>query len=187
MDLQHINIKIFADGGSDIDLERVVELFHEAVANQSMDELLIDVVDYRHVWAGPAVVLVGSEADYSMDGADERYGLRYNRKAPLEGTNQDRFLQAFQAAAKSCAQLETQVPGIQFSRREFEIVVNDRAIAPNTQATRDACDPELRAFVQQALGASDCELQYASDPRSLFGATLQLSQPWDLSRLALAG
>ena len=44
MNLQHVNIKIFADGDVNVDLEQIVEVFHSWVAEQSMDELLIDVL-----------------------------------------------------------------------------------------------------------------------------------------------
>ena len=57
-------------------------------------ELLLDVADYRHVPAGPGVMLIGNEGDYSVDNTGDRLGIRYNRKAALDGDNQDRLRQA---------------------------------------------------------------------------------------------
>ena len=57
------------------DLEQIVELFHQWVADQSMPEMLIDIADYRHVPDGPGSVLVGLESDYAIDHAGGRYGL----------------------------------------------------------------------------------------------------------------
>ena len=94
MELQHVNIKIFVDGDLQVDLQRIIEVFHRWTAEQSMDEMLIDVADYRHVPAGPGVVLVGHEADYGLDNAGNRQGLLYNRKASIEGSNADRLGQA---------------------------------------------------------------------------------------------
>ena len=87
MNLQHINVKIFVDGELTVDPERFIELFHRWVATQAMAEMLIDVADYRHVPNGPSVVLVGHEADYVLDNTGGRYGLVYNRKAPLDGND----------------------------------------------------------------------------------------------------
>jgi len=177
VNLQHNNVKIFVDGELNVDLERFIEIFHGFVAEQSMDDMMIDVADYRHVPAGPGVVMVGLEADYSIDNKDNRFGLRYNRKGALEGSNQDRLKQAFWAARNLCAQLEDELDGLQFSRTEFEWFVNDRALAPNTAETREACQGEIETFLREGLGQSDFEIAYNTDPRSLFGAVIKLGQP----------
>jgi hypothetical protein len=180
MNLQHVNVKIFVDGALAVDPHRFIEVFHRWIAAQSMDEMLIDVADYRHVPMGPSVMLVGHEADYVMDNTGNRYGLVYNRKAPLEGSNEDRFLQAFRAAAKACSMLEAEVDGLRFSRREFALSINDRALAPNTDETLEACKVEIPAFLQNALGQSGFEVEYDTDPRHVFGAVFSLSTPFDL-------
>ena len=43
------------------------------------------MADYRHVPEGPGVMLIGHQANYSVDNTDNRLGVRYNRKEPLEG------------------------------------------------------------------------------------------------------
>ena len=64
MNVQHVNVKFFVDGELNVDWERFIEVFHVWIAEQSTDELLIDVADYRHVPMGPGVILVGHEEDY---------------------------------------------------------------------------------------------------------------------------
>ena len=185
MDLQHINVKIFVEGDLPVDLARFIDVFHEWIRNQALSELLIDVADYGHVPAGPGVLLVGHEADYSMDNTNDRFGLRYNRKAPLEGTNEDRFRQALRCALKACQLLEERFAGegLKFSRREFELFVNDRALAPNTPETYAACRPELESFLQTVLGHDDFQMEHHSDPRSRFGITIQSARPFDLASM----
>ncbi len=102
MQLQHVNVKIYVDGDLNVDPARFIEVFHRWIREQATNELLIDVADYRHVPSGPGVLLVGFEADYGMDNTGGRYGLRYNRKAPLEGSNADRVRQALRSAAYAC-------------------------------------------------------------------------------------
>ncbi len=185
--LQHVNVKIFVAGDLAIDLARFIEVFHSWTAEQSMAELLIDVADYRHVPNGPGVVLVGHEADYAMDNAGGRFGLLYNRKAPLEGTNADRFRQALQSAAYACQMLETEFASegpLKFSRQEFELFINDRAIAPNTAETFEACKSDLEAFLQATVGHDEFTLEHQSDPRRRFSVSVTSSQPLDLEAIA---
>src|SRR3989304_4572165 len=127
MEFQHVNVKVFVDGGLRFDPPRFIDVFHQWIQEQTVPELLIDVADYCHVPDGPGVVLVAHEADYSMDHTDGRWGLRYNRKAPLPGTNEDRFRQALSAAANACCRLEQAftVDGpLRFSRKQFELFIN---------------------------------------------------------------
>ncbi len=186
MEFQHVNVKIYVDGDLNVDAARFIEVFHHWVAERLFDELLIDVADYRHVPAGPGVVLIGHEADYSMDNSNNRYGLRYNRKAPLDGSNEHRFVQALRSAANACQLLETQLEKdgpLKFSRQEFELFINDRAMAPNTPLTYAICKPELEAFLKNVLGHNEFTLEHYSDPRRLFGVNVKLAKPFDLGAL----
>ncbi|HEX3371272.1 MAG TPA: hypothetical protein VHS08_02075, partial [Candidatus Acidoferrales bacterium] len=87
MQLQHVNVKLLLQNPQGIRLEPLVPVFHSWIEHQN-GELLIDVADYAHVPAGPGVVLIGHEGNYSVDNADDRLGVRYNRKAVLDGGNQ---------------------------------------------------------------------------------------------------
>ncbi len=188
--LQHINVKIPVEGDLNVDPGRFIEVFHRWVANQVVDgELLIDVADYQHVPAGPGVVLVGLESDYSIDQTDGRYGLRYNRKGLIDGTNAARFHQALTAAATACQLLETEFANdgpLKFSRKAFELFVNDRALAPNTPETFAACRPELESFLAKALGHRDFALEHDTNPRRRFGVRVSLAKPIDFAAVAKA-
>ena len=187
MDLQHVNIKIPVQGDLNVPAERFIGIFHNWIKDDTLDELLIDVADYRHVPAGPGVMLIGHEADFSMDHAGNRWGLRYNRKAPLPGSNEDRFHQALKSAAHACCLLESELAKdgpLTFSRKEFELFINDRALAPNTPETYAACKPQLEAFVQSVLGHGEFNLTHVGDSRTLFRVTVTASKPFDLTAIA---
>lgn len=175
MNLQHVNVKFFVEGELTIDLNKVIELFHRWTAEQSREELLIDVADYRHVPAGPSVALIGHQADYILDNTDHRYGLRYNRKASLDGSNIDRLQQAVQSALDACALLEAEFEGLRFDRQEFEITINDRLLAPNTAETRAGFEPILQDFVSNQLQQPEFTADYERDTRALFGARVRLA------------
>ena len=187
LQLQHINVKIFLEDGAAPDLTRVIGVFHRWIAESALPELLIDVANYAHVPAGPRILLVGLEADYGLDDIGGRYGLRYNRKAPLDGGNDHRLRDALRSAARACLMLERE-PGddgaLRFSRGEMEILINDRALAPNTEETWAVLRPLLQDFLERTLGHADFKLTRDEDRRRRLGAVVKSERPFDLNELA---
>jgi hypothetical protein len=192
MELQHVNVKIFLEGELPFDPSRFINIFHGWIQESLMPELLIDVADYCHVPDGPGVLLVAHEADYSMDHTDGRWGLRYNRKAIFPGNNEDRLRQALSAAANACARLEAQfaadtgLAGLRFSRTQFEILINDRALAPNNPETFAEFESELRPCLQKLLVDNPCTLQVPRDARRRVAAVVTAARPFDLAALRTA-
>lgn len=179
MELQHVNVKVFVDG-SEAALEPLVPVFHRWIQEKPLEELLLDVADYRHVFHGPGVMLIGHEANYSLDNTDGKLGVLYNRKTPLDGTNQDRLKQAARAALNALERLDAE-PNLngkfRFDGTHVQLVINDRFLAPNTPETRAAAEPELKKFYKTLFGANQYEALYEEDPRRRFGVTLRTSQP----------
>lgn len=175
MNLQHVRVKFFVDGELTVDLQDVINTFHGWVAEQSMDEMMIDVADYRHVPNGPSVVLVGLKADYALDETGGRPGLLYSRKSELDASGEDQVQAAIKAAADACARLEAAFEGLTFSRQEFEVTINDRAIAPNTAENATELTTVIGAALTNAFGISDFEADTTRDSRQLLGANVKLS------------
>lgn len=184
MNLQHVNVKLMLDSPADEDLAALIPIFHAWIQGQIFEELLLDVADYRHVPAGPGVVLIGHQANYSVDNTDNRLGVRYNRKAELDGGNQDRLAQAARAALIACQRLEAEpaVAGkLHFNGRELEIFVNDRLLAPNSGPTFEEARPDLQRFAERLFGGPQYSLAHNPDPRKLFGVSIKA---WDSFSLA---
>jgi hypothetical protein len=180
MELQHVNVKLFVQNAADVDLDPLIPVFHTWIQDQASGELLLDVADYRHVPAGPGVVLIGHEGNYSVDNTDNRLGVRYNRKAALDGSNQDRFAQAARAALTVCRRLEAEsrLEGrLRFSGQEIEIFINDRLLAPNSDATREAAAPEVETFAGKLFRGVDYSTSYERDPRKLFAVSIKAARP----------
>jgi len=179
LEVQHVNVKLFVEGTEEV-LEPLVPVFHRWIQERPLEELLLDVADYRHVIDGPGVVLIGHEANYSLDNTDGHLGVLYNRKTPLDGTNQDRLKQAAHAALNACEKLEAEpkLSGkIHFGGTKIQLLINDRFLAPNVPETRAAFDPELKAFCAKLFGGAEYTASYENDPRRRFGVTLQTAQP----------
>jgi hypothetical protein len=186
VELQHVNVKLLLRNPKAVDLEAVVPVFHSWIQEQSGKELLLDVATYTHVKDGPGILLIGHEADYSLDLTDGSLGVRYNRKALLEGSNVSRLNQAVLAALRALDRLQSddRFGGtIQFDGRGLEIFINDRLLAPNGEETRQAADPELRAFLNRLLAGEGYSLGYEHDRRRLFGARVEFSREFTTSEL----
>ncbi len=186
MQLQHVNVKLLVQNAEDLDLEPLIPVFHGWIRGQVLGELLLDVADYRHVYAGPGVVLIGHEGNYSVDNTDNRLGVRYNRKAVLNGNNLDRLRQATRAALTACQRLESE-PRLDgklcFNGQDMEIFVNDRLLAPNHDATREAVQSDFQAFFQKLFHGSEYSLSCGGDPRRLFAVSVKASRPFPIPDL----
>jgi hypothetical protein len=186
MQLQHVNVKLLVQNPEEANLEPLIPVFHSWIENQNGDELLIDVADYTHVPAGPGVVLIGHEGNYSVDNTGNRLGVRYNRKAVLDGSNQDRLTQATRAALTACRRLgaEPRLGGkFLFNGQDIEIFINDRLVAPNNAATREAFDADFHLFSRKLFRGKEYSISYGADPRSLFTAFVKASQPLSVAEL----
>src|SRR6266581_4377998 len=186
IELQHVNVKLLVRNPEEVNLEPLIPIFHDWIQNQVGEGLLLDVADYRHVDAGPGVVLIGHEGNYSVDNTDNRLGVRYNRKAALDGSNQDRLKQAARAALTACQRLEAdpRLGGkLRSNGQEIEIFINDRMVAPNCDATREAADPDFQIFFQKLFRGRKFSMSYGSDLRKLFAVSVKATQPFSVAEL----
>lgn len=186
MQLQHVNVKLLVQDSEKANLEPLIPIFHGWIENQNGDELLIDVADYTHVPAGPGVVLIGHEGNYSVDNSGDRLGVRYNRKAVIDGPNQDCLTQATRAALTACLRLEVEprLDGkFRFNGQDIEIFVNDRLVAPNIDATREAFDADFHLFSRKLFRGKEYSISYGTDPRSLFTAFVKAARPFSVAEL----
>jgi hypothetical protein len=186
MELQHVNVKLIARDSGGLRLGELIPVFQQWIEGQVFDDLLLDVADYSHVHAGPGVVLIGNQGDYGVDDTDNRLGVRYNRKAVLGGSNQDRLEQAARAALLAFQRLEAEprLEGkLRFGGDEIEVFINDRLLAPNTEETRKAAEPDLLALFQKLFRAPVVLSEGSKDPRRLFSATAKAPSAFSIAEL----
>jgi len=149
-------VKFFLTDDSSFDHHALVPLFHQWIQTHALaDHLLIDVADYHHVQSGPGTVLVAHEANLSTDAAENRPGLLYARKTPLEGGFSDRLRVIFRAVLQAVCLLESapSLAGkIRFRTDNPIFRVNDRLLAPNTAETFIEIRPTLDAFLSTLFG-----------------------------------
>ena len=186
MELQHLNVKFLVEAPESVNLQPYVRVFNSWIQAGSADELLIDVADYRHVPEGPGVILIGHEANYSLDNTGGRLGLLYNRKAAVPGSNGDRLRQAVRAALLAAQRLAEAEPSLRIRPELVQVTVNDRLLAPNTAETLDAVRPELEAFFDALYGGAPYTVENNPELRERFNVTVAAQGRFEVAGLLQA-
>jgi len=182
MNVQHINIKFFIENPDEVKLEDYSEVFNNWIQRHVTEELLVDVADYQHVHNGPGMILIGHEANYSLDNTAGRLGLLYNRKAQLDGSIQEKLAQAARAVL-TAAQLLEEENGIEFNGQEAQIIINDRLLTPNRTETFATLEPEFRKFFDKLYGGAKYTLTQNADPRERFTISIKTPVRFDVGAL----
>jgi hypothetical protein len=108
--------------------------------------------------------------------AGGRLGLLYTRRTQLDGSVADRVQSAYEAAVLACRKLE-QAPEfagkLNFTPSEWELSVNDRLLAPNTDESWAVLEPSVREFVKNHASAGSAVVRKKGDPRELLTAVVQ--------------
>ncbi len=170
MNAYRIQIKFYLERGQDVAPETWFRVFNTWIP-ETRDEVLVDVADYSHVHEGPVTLLVGHEANYSIDRSDGKTGLLYDRKQPAGGNFADRLRRAFVSTLKACHRLERDsilAGSAKFRTDEVRIVLNDRLLAPNSEKTQAAVQTDLNHVLKRLYNGHDFDIEHNSDPRQRF-------------------
>lgn len=181
MDLHRIQLKFYLNPPGNLSPEEAFRAFSTWIP-QTPDQTLVDVADYSHLPDGPLTVLVGHQANYTLDHSDRRLGLLYARKQPLEAG----LPQALGEALKACRRLEEEpelAGKISFAGGEFLLVANDRLRAPNAATTRQALAPHLDPVLARLYGGTQLDIARDPDPRRRFNLRVRASSSFAVADL----
>jgi hypothetical protein len=182
MNIQHVNIKFYLENSEKVNLADYAAVFNTWIQKQRLEELLIDVADYLHVHNGPGIMLIGHEADYSLDNRAGRLGLLYNRKEQIEGSTQEKLAQAVRAAL-TAAQILEKENGLKFNGSEVQVIVNDRLLVPNTAETFIVLEGDLKAFFGKLYDGAEYSVSHHSDSRERFTVNVKTEYSFDVDTL----
>ena len=188
MEIQYLNLKIYTKNEKQPPSDDFIMIFHNWIQNTSGDELLIDVADYSNVTAGPGVMLIGHEANYSVEyGPEERFGLLYNTKMNRDGSNQDRIRYAFKQIIQAGLKLENDQrlkSKIEFGGQELQLTLNRRSLSPNNETTFNTVKGDMEAVLSQIYPDSTYSINRTStDPRERFSIQIKINNTTALSQL----
>lgn len=184
IDLQKINVKFYLAEDATLRAEEAFRAFSQWIP-ETTDEVLVDVADYDHVPQGPKTVLVGHEANYTLDNSDGRYGLLYGQKTPATGSNTERLRAALAASLKACRRLEQTADSgsARFVGSEAVVIVNDRLRAANDDATFDQLRGDLDAVAAQLYGGASTQIEREGEARERLTIRVRATGDFDAATL----
>lgn len=185
--LQRINVKFYLEDGESLSAEEAFRVFNSWIPT-TPDEVLIDVADYSHVAEGPITLLVGHDANYSLDNDHAEPGLLYSRKQPAAGKLCQRLEAALRATLKACRRLETEpsLEGkVKFRGSDILLVANDRLNATNDDAGESALRAELEPVLSKLFAGAEYAVE--RDPAPELRLNLRIRSSTDADAEALLG
>ena len=191
MESVKVDLKVFLQEPAAVELEDFIPVFHDWIQHQRLDELLIDVVDYRHVHDGPGVMLIAHDAHYAMDMADGRIGLLYSRRRETHPSRNaiqsvtERLQSVLQCALAACRLLETE-PSLRgrlnFRGDELLLRFNDRLVSP-TLANIDDLQAHLRPILERLYPDCEVEVQSCGGSDSRLAVTIKAAEDVEVATL----
>lgn len=186
MDLQQINIKVFATEDSTVNYTNFIKVFNRWITEADSEDYL-NYADYSHVDAGPGVLLILKQANYSIDNAYHQPGLLYNRKHSVAGDNAEKIRQALTETLSKCELLEASEElenTIHFNGSDILFMINNRHIAPNTAETAEKIQADLEPVLKQMYGSDDFTIERTSeDTRERFALRISANSDIPISEL----
>ena len=169
MDLQYLNWKLYLENPAEAEPDEWFKVFNGWIPDSP--EIFIDVADYKHVQDGPVTVLVGHYVNLSLDAGGRTLGLLYDYKHPMAGSNEEKLKSSLLGLLRAAKRLEDEA-GFghkpKFKSGEVRLIVNSRAIAPNSAETLAAVKPELTKVLAKVYGENGFTVEHLADPRQRF-------------------
>jgi hypothetical protein len=94
--------------------------------------------------------------------------------------------QATRAALVAAQRLEADAHlngRLRFNGPDIQLIINDRLLAPNDEATRNAVEPDVQTFAAKLFDHSGYSLSFDTDARRLLSATIHASRPFSVGDL----
>ena len=178
MDVQKITTKLFTDAPPNPSLDPFLAIFARWGQEKNHPAGWVDMADYAHVRKGPGVMLVGHRGNLALDLADPGPGILYSNKRDLEGTIEDRILEAFSRCTELARELIVQPEypaAFKPSAGFWELTFNDRLDLPNTETTDRLLRPAVDRALDELLGAGSYMIIRQSDPTRRYGFIIHCS------------
>lgn len=182
INLQNVQWKIHLDESTVGDHHDWFKVFGTWIPDSP--EVFVDVADYSHVTDGPVIFLSGHNEAYTLDKTTGRHGLLYERRQPVDTENPETLRASLKTTLAHAALVEGDdifKVKPKFLAGDVKFIVNNRAIAPNTDETFAALKPELSALLDVVYGAGNYTLEREQDARQRFTVHVKTKAPVSVS------
>lgn len=171
---QRLGVKFSLKQAPRLQPDDILPIFQRWIQEHTVEGMLIDVIDYKHVPDGPGVVLIADEADYAYDLGDGQPGLHYIRKRDLPDDFAAALPLVFHCAFKGAQALEAEAPDdLVFDYSSVKVSFLDRMTYRNEQAVFDDTRDELAAVMNDIYGITVDVSRVYEDPRRLFAVRVE--------------
>ncbi|MBG99966.1 MAG: hypothetical protein CMN58_06435 [Solibacterales bacterium] len=176
VDLQRIHLKLLAEAPSSFSVDPFLSIFARQRSEQENLECWVDLADYAHMPRGAGMLLVGHRANFSIDLGDPGPGFLYAGKLGLTGSIEKRILETF---SRCLALVEVLLKQPEYPNSlepcwgSWELVINDRLIAPNTAETDTALRSDIETALNVLFGSDNYTAELQNDPRKRYGLSIR--------------
>lgn len=104
----------------------------------------------------------------------------------MEGDNAEKIKKVIHAALTHARRLEeeAQLKGkLKFRGEEWQFIVNDRLLSPNTHESLMALEPDLKEVFQKLFGGASYALERHPDPRERLTLEVKAEKPFRIETL----
>lgn len=149
-----VQLELTLTAPQDLDLGTWIPMLHRIIQQRELDETWIDVVDYRHVGDGPALLLVAHDAYYGVEHNGQRSALLYRRRRPAAGTLGERLSDGARRLSAFAERLaaEPVTDDVSWRTDRWTVTLMDRLLASADEATFDAFVHSLYGMERQLWG-----------------------------------
>ncbi|MEZ5446977.1 MAG: hypothetical protein R3F45_14545 [Gammaproteobacteria bacterium] len=159
----------------------LIPIFHRWIQEQALDDLLIDVAEYTHMYRGPGVLVIAHEGNYGYDEAGGERGLVYYSKQNLpEPELAARMVTVACKGLQACARFlgETGLARqVAFPCNRIQVFANDRLRAPNTDTAWAEFEPAVNTLAARLFPDQDRSVQRCnSDSRDRLAAIIHTNK-----------
>ncbi len=183
-----IQVKFFLDQPTPVDQSLFAGVFQRWIQQKALEGQLVDVADYRHVYEGPGIILIGHDSDYAVETRGGRTGLLYTRKRQVDAGLSTQLRDALRLALAACRRLESEPafqPRLKFRADEIEFRFADRLHLASSTETFGLIRDDLRGVLDELYGDDGGIMQpIAQDKRYLFSVRVRNSGAASISALS---
>ncbi len=167
---KRLSVKFFANIPETLDLAAFKPVFQRWIQEHTLDNMLIDVADYKHMHEGPGVMLIAYEGDYALDLRDGKPGIQYTRKREFGADLMETLTISLKLALSATLQIEKEesLSGVEFDYSTIKIEFLDRLNYPNTPETLVAVKEAIGVHTQDLYGGGVTINSAHADPREAF-------------------
>lgn len=174
MSLNRVDVKLLVANPEDSDHAAYTRILTRWL--KADGERWMDIADYAHVPSGPIVMVIGDDAQFSVDASKGELGVLYSHRGELEGDDTQRLTSLLRTALQLVDDLEREDDcPIRVRTDRVDVAVNDRAAYPNTPDTAATLVKTVVAAAEEVFGGAPTSVEHVGGLDQRLGVRVTLA------------